>query len=437
MCRPATNAPPPLARAFPPPASLAIAGPPAGLYVHVPYCVSLCPYCDFVVVAGAASRGPRSSMPRFLEALATELELRADVLDETWGPPGVRPALRTLYLGGGTPSLVLADALEGLIGIVRRRYGLADDAEVTIEVNPGPDERGDPVTLRRIGINRLSIGAQSLDPTELRSLGRRHDPADVTATVRAARAARIPSVSLDLLYDVPDQSLEIWRRTLDAALALEPDHLSLYALTVDDPAAEGLTGPGGDHLPTSAGARRWRSAARQRQDDDRAAAMYELADERLARAGYAWYEISNWARPGHASRHNLGYWFRRPHEAVGPGAHAFDGRGRRWNAAELRDYLEALVPPGGASPRLPPGGEEVVGADVALAEAAILALRTADGTADLARDPATGAWLADCLGPARAAGLAVPVGPDPGAYVLTTRGRLLSNEVFVRLLPVR
>src|SRR6185369_12819302 len=149
---------------------------------------------------------------------------------------------------------------------------------------------------------------QSFDGRELQLLGRRHTPADVAATVVAARAAGMPSLSLDLLYDVPGSSPAAWSRTLDDALALEPDHLSLYALTLDDPDAEGLTGAAGDHLPVSPGARRWRVRARAGQDDDRAAELYEAADRRLAAAGYQWYEISNWARPGHESRHNLAYW---------------------------------------------------------------------------------------------------------------------------------
>src|SRR5262249_49579356 len=149
-------------------------------------------------------------------------------------------------------------------------------------------------------------------------------------------------------------------------------HLSIYALTLDDPDAEGLTGPGGDHLAVRPGARGWRQRARARQDDDRAAAMYELADRQLAAAGLAWYELSNWARSGHESRHNLAYWRRVPYEAVGPGAHAFDGATRRWNAARLETYIAALMPRPGRPATLPPGGaEEVV--DRAPGEAAILA----------------------------------------------------------------
>ncbi|HLX33877.1 MAG TPA: coproporphyrinogen-III oxidase family protein [Candidatus Limnocylindrales bacterium] len=399
--------------------------PPVALYVHVPFCVSVCPYCDFVVLAGAAARGPRSRVAAFVAALEAELDLRADALDERWG--SARPPLRSLYLGGGTPSLLPAHDLDRLVGLVRRRFGLAPDAEVTIEVNPGPDERGDAAGFRDVGVSRVSIGAQSLDAAELRRLGRRHAPADVAATVEAARAAGIPSVSLDLLLDLPGSTLDRFTRTLDAALALEPDHLSIYALTLDDPDAEGLTGDFGDHLPVRSGARRWRDRARAAQDADRAAAEYELADGRLAEVGLAWYEISNWARPGHESRHNQVYWRREPYEAVGPGAHAFDGAVRRWNAARLDGYLAALAPAAGA-PALPPGGSEALDAQTAAAEAAILALRTAGGLDAVGASTGPAATVVPW---AIEAGLLQPAGDR---YALTLRGRLLSNEVFARLV---
>jgi oxygen-independent coproporphyrinogen-3 oxidase len=232
---------------------------------------------------------------------------------------------------------------------------------------------------------------------------------------------------MDLLYDVPGQTLEGWMRSLDAALALEPDHLSLYGLTLDDPDEEGITGSLGDHLPLRAGARVWRERAKAGQDEDRAAAMYELADARLSAAGFAWYEISNWARPGHESRHNLGYWRGDPWEAVGPGAHAFDGARRRWNAARLEGYLEALQPGGGAAPSLPPAGEDPDGGGTA--ERALLALRTRAGVEVHALDRAD---LAQGLSWALDAGL---IEHAAGRLALTLRGRLLSNEVFSRLLP--
>ena len=388
-----------------------------------------------MVVAGSAARGPANRIAAFLAALRAELELRADALDAAFGPPGSkdRPALDTIYLGGGTPSLLPADDVAELIAFVQRRFGVATDAEVTIEANPGRDERGDPAALAGAGVTRMSFGAQSMDVAELRRLGRRHRPAHVADAVAEARAAGIGSINLDLLYDVPDGSVATWMDTLDAALALRPDHLSLYALTLDDPDAEGLTGPDGDHLPTKRGARRWREAAIPEQDEDRAAAQYHHAVHRLTEDGWRGYEISNWARPGHESRHNLAYWERRPYEAVGPGAHAFDGLTRRWNAANLRRYVAALAPGAGggaaAAPRLPPGGSESLDAATAAAEAAILGLRTDRG---LPRSAATEPPLADTFGWALAAELLTIDEAD--RIVLTTRGRLLSNELFARLV---
>ena len=402
--------------------------PPVALYIHVPFCVSLCPYCDFVVIAGAAARGPRNRIGQFFDALLIELELRADVLDGAFGAVGSRrrPVLETVYLGGGTPSLLPPDEIERLLERVRTRFGVAADAEVTLEANPGPDERGDPAALHRAGITRLSFGAQSLDDTELRKLGRRHRSRHVGDAVVAAREAGLPSVSIDLLYDIPDSDLATWMTTLDGALAMEPDHLSLYALTLDDPDAEGLTGPLGDHLPTTRGARRWRDGVRPGQDEDRAAAQYHHATVAMADAGYRGYEISNWARPGHESRHNLAYWQRRPHEALGPGAHAFDGQSRRWTAARLDAYVAAL---GAATPALPPGGSEAIDAATAASESVILGLRLDTGV-DLAtaHEPPLG----DAFGWALAAELLTVTETD--RVVLTTRGRLLSNELFARLV---
>jgi oxygen-independent coproporphyrinogen-3 oxidase len=404
------------------------------LYLHLPFCVARCPYCDFVVYAGRDARGPRASTERLYEAVGRELELRADALDRRFGPPGasrLRGPLRSVYFGGGTPSLVPGEWLERLLATVRARFGIAPDAEITLEANPGPDERGDVAAFRRAGVTRISFGAQSLDAAELRHLGRRHSPVDVVAAVDVARAAGIGSINLDLLYDVPDQSVTAWEATLRGALAVEPDHLSLYALTLDDPDAEGLIGEVGDHLPTTPGARRWREKARRGQDDDRAADQYGLATELLASMGWHGYEISNWARPGHESRHNLAYWERRPYEAVGPGAHAFDGVTRRWNAAAMEPYVGALVPAGGPA-AAPPGGSETLTDEGAAAEKIILALRLDSGV------PA--AWaeerpLADVRDWAESSGLleGFDLAGEPRLR-LTLRGRLLSNELFSRLV---
>jgi oxygen-independent coproporphyrinogen-3 oxidase len=401
--------------------------PPIALYIHVPFCVSLCPYCDFVVYAGAVARGPRARVDAFLSAIRIELELRADALDAAFA--AVRPPLETVYLGGGTPSLLPGEAVATLLDLVRCRYGIADGAEVTIEANPGPDERGDLRALRDAGVTRVSFGAQSLAAGELKALGRRHRPADVRSAVDEARVAGINSVSLDLLYDIPGSTQATWVDTLEAALDLEPDHLSLYALTLDDPDAEGLTGPTGDHLPTTTGARRWRERVRPQQDEDRAAEQYTHAVDRLAAGGWRGYEISNWARPGHESRHNLAYWERQPYEAVGPGAHAFDGVTRRWNAARLDGYLATLAPRVGKPSRLPPGGSERLDPATAASESLILALRTDHG---VPAETAADLGFNDTFAWARAQELIVS--DVRGRIVLTTRGRLLSNELFARFV---
>jgi coproporphyrinogen III oxidase-like Fe-S oxidoreductase len=385
------------------------------------------------VYAGAAARGPRARVEAFVDALLTELRLRAEAADWAYGPPGsaARPPLETLYLGGGTPTLLPTASIAAILNVVRHRFGLADGAEITVESNPGPDERGDAAALVAAGVTRLSLGAQSFDAGQLRRLGRRHRPADVADAVGEARAAGA-SVSVDLLYDVPGQSADGWAASLDAAIALGVDHISAYALTLDDPDAEGITGPLGDHLPTTSGARRWREQAFPDQDDDRAATQYTLAVDRLGAAGYRGYEISNWGRPGHESRHNLVYWQRRPYEAVGPGAHAFDGAVRRWNAARLDGYIAALSRAAGAG-RLPPGGSDAIDPEMADAEAVILALRLDTG---LSLDDARAGRLATHLEWAMGAGLVEQIDdPASGSRVrLTTAGRMLSNELFTRLL---
>ena len=407
--------------------------PPVALYVHVPFCVSLCPYCDFVVLTGRASRGPANRIDAFLEALHVELDLRADVADVAHGPvsdDGPRRPLHSLYLGGGTPSLLSAAAVAALVDHARRRYGLAPDAEVTLEANPGTDEHGDLTAFRDAGITRLSLGAQSLQQAELTRLGRRHRPDDVLHILAVARAAGFTSTSLDLLTDIPGQSLESWRDSLSQAAAMRPDHVSVYALSLDDPDADGLTGPEGDHLPLRRGARRWRERARPEQDEDRAADMDAITDEVLGAAGIHRYELANHARPGHESRHNLAYWRARPHEALGPGAHAFDGAlERRWNAARLAGYIGALVPHDGSPARLPPGGRDRATPAVAYAEAVILGLRLREGVpVVLVDDPD--------LGPALTWALETDLAEVVlGHLRLTPRGRGLSNEVFMRLLP--
>ncbi len=288
-------------------------------------------------------------------------------------------------------------------------------------------------TLRRyasVGITRLSIGAQAMSAAALRRLGRRHRVVDVVRTVAEARAAGIASISLDLLYDAPDATLVDWIDTLDAALALEPDHLSLYALTLDDPDAEGLTGPDGDHLPTTAGARRWRANARPVQDEDRAAAQYHHAVHRLAADGWRGYEISNWARPG----------TREPAQPRLLGAAAI--RGGRPGSARLRRRDATLERRTSRRIHRRSSSRSEVEHRAfprAVRRRSIRRLRPPSGSSSgseptaacrsaAARTPP----LEDAFGWALAAEL-LDVTPDD-RVVLTTRGRLLSNELFGRLV---
>jgi putative oxygen-independent coproporphyrinogen III oxidase len=397
---------------------------PVALYVHFPFCLSICPYCDFVVYAGRDARGPSNRIEPFVNALIAEIRLRAR-------PSPPPEPLASVYLGGGTPSLMSPSQVDQVLSAADSAFGIADGAEITLEANPGGDERGDLQGFRVAGVNRLSVGAQSFEPKELRRLGRRHSAADVAQTVSGARRAGFDNVSLDLLYDIPAQTTDSWRLSLDSAIALEPDHISAYALTLDDPDAEGLTGPSGDHLPLRAGARQWRNRSRLEQDEDRAASFYETADSTLAAAGFDWYELSNWARAGRESRHNVTYWRGSAWEAVGPGAHAYDGaRTRRWNGARLDAYLAALAPADGSDSRLPPGSFETTDEQTAIAEQAITRLRTSDG---LSSEVASRPEFSSAIAWARANELA-EVRAD-GSVRLTVRGRLLSNELSVRLLP--
>lgn len=372
-------------------------------------------------------------MGGYLRAVEREIDLRATASDKAFGTlggtlrtgDGTRAPLESLYLGGGTPSLLPEEALAGLIARVRDRFGLADGAEVTLECNPGADERGDARAAVQAGVTRFSIGVQSMNTAALRDLGRRHGPGDVVESVAAARAAGATSVSIDLLADLPDVSLESWSTSLSDAIALAPDHISVYALTLATEGAD--AGNADDRLATPAGALAWRTRAAAAQDEERGAEELELLDTALPTAGFNWYEISNWARAGHRSRHNQLYWERAAVEAVGPGAHAFDGAARRWNSANL-DAWEASLHAG----ELPPGGVDApLSEHDAAAERLVLSLRMSNG---VLRDEVIRGGFSDALAWGERNGL-LGAHPDDSARVqLTLRGRLLSNELFSRIV---
>jgi oxygen-independent coproporphyrinogen-3 oxidase len=273
--------------------------PPLGLYVHVPYCRTLCPYCDFFSLRRAPDAG-------FVDALRTELAARIAELERP------RPAT-TLYLGGGTPSLLPPAQIARLIAAVATSPGLAVDAEVTLEANPGDLDDAGALALRAAGVGRLSLGVQSLHDRWLRVLGRRHDAAAARAAVRAARRAGFASLSVDLILAIPGQDLQACADDVDAVVALGAEHVSTYVLSVEDGTPLAAAVARGEVQPI---------------DDDRAADMLELACARLAAAGYRRYEISNHARPGHEARHNRLYWSGDEVLGLGPGAHSHLRRGR-------------------------------------------------------------------------------------------------------------
>ncbi|HEU4998397.1 MAG TPA: radical SAM family heme chaperone HemW [Lapillicoccus sp.] len=292
---------------------------PFGVYVHVPFCTVRCGYCDFNTYTPSEAG---TDLGTYASAAVAELDLAQRVLGER------APAVDTVFVGGGTPTLLPAADLVGLLRGIRQRFGLAVGAEVTTEANPDSVSAASLAALAEGAFTRVSLGMQSAVPHVLRTLDRTHEPANVARAVGWARAAGL-DVSLDLIYGTPGESLDDWRRSLDAALALEPDHVSAYALVVED----------GTRL--AAQVRRGEVAA---PEDDDEADKYELADEVLTAAGYDWYEVSNWARsPEYRCRHNEGYWSGGDWWGVGPGAHSHVGGVRWWNVKYPAAYAARLA----------------------------------------------------------------------------------------------
>jgi putative oxygen-independent coproporphyrinogen III oxidase len=376
-----------------------------GVYVHVPFCRVRCGYCDFNTYTASELRGARQV--DYADHAITEIRMSRRALEASRVPP--RRA-DTVFFGGGTPTLLPADDLVRMLAAVRGEFGLADGAEVTTEANPdsvGPD---DLARLAAGGFTRVSFGMQSAVPHVLAALDRTHDPARVPLVVRWAREAGL-AVSLDLIYGTPGESLEDWRRSVESAIGEQPDHLSAYALIVED----------GTKL-----ARQIRRGELAEPSDDLEADMYELADDLLASAGFEWYEVSNWATDdSHRSRHNLGYWRGDDWWGVGPGAHSHVGGVRWWNAKHPSAYADRLA--AGLSPAV---GREVLDERARETERVLLRSRIREGI-DIASLHAEGrravaGLMADGLVDAKAA-LA-------GVLTLTRRGRLLADAVVRRLI---
>jgi oxygen-independent coproporphyrinogen-3 oxidase len=382
-------------------------GRPFGLYIHVPFCATRCGYCDFntytpAELGGVNSRADERSTEsdRWLVALRAELAEAAVRL-------GAAPQVQTVFVGGGTPSLLGGAGLTGVLESVREHFVLARDAEVTTEANPESTSPELFAQLRAAGYTRVSLGMQSVAPHVLAVLDRVHSPGRAPAAAREALAAGFDHVNIDLIYGTPGEADDDLLRSIDAAVEGGADHISAYALTVEHGTAMGRRVRRGEMSPT---------------DDDVMAHRYELADRRLRAAGFDWYEVSNWCTPGGECRHNMGYWDGGEWWGAGPGAHGYVGSTRWWNVKHPNAYAQAL-----AQGRLPVADFEQLDAVATHTEDVMLRLRlrhglSADSLSDSERDRAQIA-VGDGL-----------LSVEAEQLVLTDRGRLLADAVVRTVL---
>jgi oxygen-independent coproporphyrinogen-3 oxidase len=377
---------------------------PVGVYIHVPFCRHICPYCDFNTY-----RGLDSLIPRYVDAL---------VRDITNGGAGT--AAQTMYLGGGTPSLLTPEQIGRILAACREAFVVEPDAEITLEANPNGVDAQWFAGVREAGVNRLSIGAQTFDRRGLRVLGRQHEASDVIAAVGAARAAGFENISLDLIFGWPGQTAEQWRRDLDTILSFPsgpPEHCSLYSLIVEPgtPMADAVT-----------------RGVLTVIDDDDAADLYESAMDAMAGAGWTHYEIANWAREARfASRHNLVYWRNGAYAAFGAGAHGRIGNERFMNHLKPLTYIEAVE--SGASPH---SNSEALSPELQMGETMMLGLRLLEeGVCAAEFEMRHGIALVDRFGEQidQLSGFGL-VDWDGSRLRLTPRGTLLANDVCARFL---
>ncbi|RLC58041.1 MAG: hypothetical protein DRI30_03245 [Chloroflexi bacterium] len=390
------------------------------LYLHIPFCSLKCSYCDFNSYAKLDDL-----VPEFVDALCTELTL--------WAPIASGRPVETIFFGGGTPSLLPSPDIERIMATLREHYALADDSEITLEANPGTADRDYFAGILAAGVNRLSIGFQSLHDDELAALDRIHSAAEAIQCYNWAREAGFRRVNLDLIYGLPGQPIGSWQETVERAIELAPEHFSAYALTVEDGTKLAYDVEHGTVPPP---------------DGDLQAEMYEWAGRRFSAAGYGQYEISNWSLPGEECRHNLVYWRNNEWLALGPGAHSHWGGHRFADVYSPKQYVRlvsetAEAPP---SPEASPTTvlktmKQVTFIDpqppaLQMADTAILALRLNAGLDLGAFEQRFGRRFEDVYPDVLAETLELGlVERENGRLRLTDRGRYLANEVFVRLLP--
>jgi oxygen-independent coproporphyrinogen-3 oxidase len=393
---------------------------PLSLYLHIPFCSLKCAYCDFNSYAGLDDL-----IRPYDDALIEEIRLWAQVA-------GGHP-VANVFFGGGTPSLLPIEEIERIMSALHDSFAIQPDAEISLEANPGtidlPYLRG----LLGAGVNRLSFGVQSFHDDELKALDRIHTAAEAVEGYRWAREAGFERINLDFIYGLADQTMSRWQCTIEQAIALEPDHLSLYALTVEE----------GTKLAHDIDTGRV-----PEPDPDVQAAMYEWAMDRLDRAGYRQYEISNWARPGQECRHNLVYWRNGEWLGLGAGAHSHWNGHRFANVYSPKQYItrvqetvaagvDASIPPADVLPVMRQVTfDEAQAPGTAMADTAILALRLNEGLDVPAFERRFGTTLDAAYGPAISEFTSLGLLEQTNGRIrLTPRGRLLANEVFVRLLP--
>jgi putative oxygen-independent coproporphyrinogen III oxidase len=380
---------------------------PFGIYVHVPFCRTRCGYCDFNTYTATELGSGASAV-----GASTYAKVAIEELRQARQALGARDLpVRTVFFGGGTPTLLPPSDLGAILGAIRAEFGLDPDAEVSTEANPDSVDLDALVALREEGFTRVSFGMQSAVPHVLTTLDRTHDPERVPAAVTWARDAGFDGVSLDLIYGTPGESLADWQQSIEAAMSMRPDHISAYALVVEE----------GTKL--AADVRRGAIAA---PDDDDLADKYLLADRLLAEAGFGWYEVSNWATtPQQRCRHNVGYWRDGDWWGVGPGAHSHLAGTRWWNVRHPAAYAGRL-----AAGQSPAQGQEVLTVEQRRVERVLLGIRLADGHPldDLQPDGlrAAGAAVTD--------GLLDRAAHDNGRAALTLRGRLLADAVVRALV---
>ena len=392
-----------------PPASLQqLAGGKFGLYIHVPFCVTRCGYCDFNTYTLTELGAPGASVSTYADAVERELDLAYRELSKG---PGGAPRIETVFIGGGTPTMLAEADLVRMLSDARARFGLAPDAEITTEANPDSVDANYLRTLKDGGFTRVSLGMQSSVPHVLATLERTHNPANVERAVSAAKELGL-QVSVDLIYGAPGESLDDWRQSLEAAIALEPDHISAYALVIEEGTKMGAQVKRGE-IPLP--------------DDDDEADKYELADELLSQAGYAWYEVSNWAkRPDAQCRHNMAYWHDEPWWGIGPGAHSHVGDVRWWNVKHPKAFADRLN--AGQYPAL---AREILDPQQRYEERILLQVRLAEGL-ELSQVRESGRnAVAGLIAQGLVDGTAAL---RDKRIILTLRGRLLTDTVVRALL---